>query len=256
VKLLGLRYTREQIAAKNEQIRQEIFRTSKSVTSANFEKIDAKDLEQLFDLYDERFLNGWLRNAIASAAGSSLSFRLSSAMARAGGRTIRRSRRLRNGAITRQYEIAIATRILFMNFRHDQRPVTVCGLVCIDRLAALQRIMEHEILHLTEFLMWGRSSCNQSRFKLMAKNIFAHAASRHDLVTSVEMAAKQHSVSIGSRVQFEFDGRQLAGIVNRIHHRATVLVESKEGQPYQNGKRYLKFYIPLPMLRAENSTRG
>ena len=34
----------------------------------------------------------------------------------------------------------------------------------------------------------------------------------------------------------------------RITRRATVLVESPEGQHYSDGKRYQKFYVPLDML--------
>ena len=38
-------------------------------------------------------------------------------------------------------------------------------------------------------------------------------------------------------------------LVNRITRRATILVEHPKGQSYSDGKRYLKFYIPLPLLR-------
>lgn len=51
-------------------------------------------------------------------------------------------------------------------------------------------------------------------------------------------------------VEFEFRGERRVGIVNRVHQRATVLVEDPRGQRYRNGKTYAKFYIPLPELRA------
>jgi hypothetical protein len=50
-----------------------------------------------------------------------------------------------------EYEIAVSTLLLFQTFREPGRPVVVGGLVCRDRLDALQRIMEHELLHLAEF---------------------------------------------------------------------------------------------------------
>jgi hypothetical protein len=253
VDLLALHNSPETIATMTGQIRDAMLRDSRRVREANFQAIDTDDLARLFQLYDSRFFGGWLAKAVASTAGATLTFRLSSTMTRAGGKTIRKRRKLKNGTLGAHFEIAVATRMLFMNFREAGRPVTVCGLVCTDRLAALQRIMEHEMLHLAEFLFWGKSSCNQPRFKSMAKNIFGHEASRHDLVTSVENAAEKHAVSIGSRVTFHFDGEFLDGIVNRIHHRATVLVEAADGMKYRNGKRYRKYYVPVPMLTIRES---
>ena len=43
-------------------------------------------------------------------------------------------------------------------------------------------------------------------------------------------------------------GARHVGVVNRITRRATILVESDAGTAYSDGKRYLKFYIPLTML--------
>ena len=37
---------------------------------------------------------------------------------------------------------------------------------------------------------------------------------------------------------------------NDRNRRATVLVESKEGQRYSDGKRYAKYYVPLNCLTA------
>lgn len=39
--------------------------------------------------------------------------------------------------------------------------------------------------------------------------------------------------------------------MNRITRRATVLVEDSRGVLYADGKRYLTFYVPLPLLRKE-----
>ena len=51
-------------------------------------------------------------------------------------------------------------------------------------------------------------------------------------------------------VRFEFEGRQFTGRVNRINRRTTVLVESKDGQQYSDGKRYEKYYVPLNLLTS------
>jgi hypothetical protein len=227
-----------------------MLRDSSAISEANFQLIGVDDLTLMFGRYDQLFFENWLSNAIASTAGARLTFRLSSTMTRAGGKTIRKRVGLRNGTLASSFEIAVATRMLFMNFRESHRPVTVCGLVCANRLEALQRIMEHEILHLAEMLYWGKSSCAAPRFKTLSANIFGHASSRHELITPLENAAIEHAIKIGARVEFDFDGKRLIGLVNRIHHRATVLVEARDGARYRGGNTYQKYYIPIALLRV------
>ena len=48
---------------------------------------------------------------------------------------------------------------------------------------------------------------------------------------------------------FSNEGQQRRGFVNRITKRATVLVQDKKGTPYSDGKRYVKYYVPLNQLR-------
>ena len=255
VAFIAVRNSPEIIAAKTSDIYQLTLRESRAISEPNFQLMDVDDLALMFHRYDQLFFENWLSNAIASTAGAKLSFRLSSTMTRAGGKTIRKLVGLRNGTRASYFEIAIATRMLFMNFRESHRPVTVCGLVCTNRLEALQRIMEHEILHLAEMLCWGKSSCSARRFKTLSANIFGHTSSKHDLITPVENAAVEHTVKIGARVEFDFDGKRLVGLVNRIHHRATVLVEARAGVRYRSGKTYQKYYIPLPLLRVYGENR-
>jgi hypothetical protein len=138
--------------------------------------------------------------------------------------------------------------MLFLTFRGIERPVVVSGLICTDRLQALQRIFEHELLHLAEFLLWDESSCSGIRFRRLARNIFGHLSTKHALVTPGEQAFVQHGVRVGSMVAFVFGGRRLVGRVNRIRHRATVLVEDAGGTDYTDGRKYLKFYVPVPRL--------
>jgi hypothetical protein len=192
---------------------------------------------------------------ISAAAGaeSPLTFRLSSTMTRAGGKTIR-TVIPQNGAKPKVfYEIALASRMLFMTFGDIDRPVAVCGFVCNNRLDAMQRIMEHEIIHLYELLVWGKSSCSGKRFQDLANRIFGHTGTKHELVTPRERAAVTHGIRTGDIVEFQFQGVRHVGRVNRIHHRATVLVEAVDGTRYTDGKRYKKFYVPLPWLHTPNS---
>ena len=58
-------------------------------------------------------------------------------------------------------------------------------------------------------------------------------------------------VRVGDHVSFELEGKTYQGRVNRITRRATVLVESHRGEPFSDGRRYLTFYVPLPLLRKQ-----
>ena len=238
----------EQVAAKSATVREGIIRASDNLKQPNFERISTQDLARLFWLYDRTFFRGLLAEAAKRNSGQALVFRLSSTMTRASGKTFLYRRRMPDGKVRANYEIAVASRMLFMTFNQADRPVEVCGLVCKDRLEALQRIMEHEIIHLAELVTYGRSRCSSQRFKELAANIFGHAGTKHDLVTPREHAAVQHGIRVGSVVSFEFDGRQLTGRVNRVNRRATVLVEDAGGRPYSDGKKYQKFYVPLKGL--------
>ena len=60
-------------------------------------------------------------------------------------------------------------------------------------------------------------------------------------------------VHLGGTVEFDDDGRRRVGRVNRVHRRATVLVEDAKGRPYSDGKNYLKFYVPLDMLKLQQT---
>lgn len=249
--LLAINNPPELVAARTKAIHEAAIRESRCMKQPNFERIGTGDLIRLFELYDRAFFDGWLAQATKAATPMPVVFRLSSTMTRAGGKTITHRRKMPNGDACRHYEIAIASRMLLMTFRQVERPVVVSGLTCTDRLGALQRIFEHELIHLAELLVWDESSCSGFRFKLLARNIFGHTDTKHALVTPREHAAVQHGVRMGSRVEFDFEGRRLVGRVNRISQRATVLVEDAAGVDYTDGRRYLKFYVPLGSLRVQ-----
>jgi hypothetical protein len=249
VNLPQIRHNSRAILKRMKEIRAVCVRESGRLAEANFKALDSEDLAILFRLYDERFFNQWLSTTLGSIPGSALTFRVSSAMVRPGGKTLRTLRLGASGAKVRHYEIAVSNRMLQMKFGNYYRPLTVCGLDCDDRLSALQRIMEHEMLHLAELLCNGKSSCAVDPFKTMAKSIFGHIAGKHDLITPRDSAMARYGLGIGSRVIFEFDGRKLLGRVNRIQREAVVLVEAEDGVRYQNGKSYKSYSLSPRRLR-------
>lgn len=219
---------------------------SRCLDAGNFERIETADLEKLFRLYDELYFKG-LCGAVARQDGNSLQFRLSPRMTSAAGKTTQRRKR-GSKSTAAGYEIAISTTLLFQTFEDDWRPITVSGVACKDRLEALQRIFEHEILHLLEMLIWNDSSCAKMRFRNFAAGCFGHTQSTHQLITPREVAREVYGLRNGQRVQFVFEGVRMQGIVNRVTKRATVLVPDPHGQRYSDGQHYSKYYIPLHML--------
>ncbi len=235
------RLPEELIAQRVAEIQRDLLAHSRHLRAVNFTAIHVADLEFLFNAYDSRFLDGLLRPALA---GRPLTFHLSPRMTRAGGKTSRL--RTRSGEV--RFEIAVASSMLFDAFADADRRVSVAGLECDNRLDALQRVLEHEIVHLIEQLCWGRSNCSARRFQDIAARVFRHRAHTHSLVTRQERASAV-GIVVGSRVTFSFENRQLTGRVNRITKRATVLVEDPDGVRFSDGLRYKTFYVPIQWLK-------
>ncbi len=226
-------------------VRQAVTGASDRIDGGNFTRIGTADLVLLFEAYDRQFFSGALSAALSAPEGIRVGFRLSSRMTRAGGKTFRYRG---TGGRPPAYEIAISSHLLFANFTEPGAVATVNGVTCRDRFGALQRIFEHELIHLVEFELTGRSSCRSGAFLDRARRVFGHEATTHRLETVQERVARETGVSVGDRVAFRFDGRRLEGRVNRITKRATVLVASPSGEPYTDGGRYDKYYVPLGRL--------
>lgn len=251
-RLASLLYAPEQVRERSRRIYEVMVDESPQVRSGNFAKIASEDLERLFRLYDGAFFRDSLSEMLQEDGAYPMGFRLSRRLTRAAGQTMRLVRKVRRaGRMVEQpeYEIAVSTTLLFNTFRDVDREVIVGGLVCADRLEALQRIFEHELLHLAEFLGWGRSSCSAENFHMLSRRIFGHEGVRHDLVTPREQAAATFGVRVGDLVEFDMEGARLRGRVNRITRRATVLVDHPSGVLFSDGRRYQTFYVPLPLLQ-------
>ncbi|MBL8891220.1 MAG: hypothetical protein JNL67_14670 [Planctomycetaceae bacterium] len=235
-----------QIIGRQLDIYQTMLRSSRAIKHPNFAALQAQDLKAMFHLYDDMFFNGQIDLALANM-GSSLTFRLSRRMTSAGGKTTRWHYPKSQHRPPR-FEIALSSTLLFESFQ-NQTPIQVTGLTCHSRLEAMQRVMEHEIIHLCEMLVWFHSSCSAGRFLRIANGLFDHRKSSHELLTPVDKARKDLGIRVGDQVKFSLNGQQLVGTVNRITRRATVLVPHQRGQKYTDGSSYLKFYVPLTQLQ-------
>jgi hypothetical protein len=195
--------------------------------------------------YDGQFFGGQVKETLGTTP---LRFSLSKRMTSSGGKTVRFADR--SGG-RQWYEISASTTMLFGGFtEEDHRPITTSGITCRDRLDALQRVMEHEIVHLIEMLLWGKSSCSQPRFHSITRRFFGHTQNKHNLITPKEKALVKFGIRPGVKVRFRFDGIEHTGVVNRVSKRATVLVPDQKGLRYTDGEYYRKFYVPVQMLEA------
>ncbi len=258
-KLFALLYSVRDVEDRVTRIYEATLAQSRQIREGNFTLIGTDDLERLFVWYDREFFRGRLGEMILEDKAHPIAFRLSRRLVRAAGQTIRQVRRIpQDGKLTVKvdYEITVSTTLLYNTFQNVDRTVTVGGLVCRDRLQSLQRIFEHELLHLAEFLGWGRSNCRADNFHALSRRIFAHEGAFHDLITPYEQAKKAFDIRVGDQVSFEMDSVRHTGRVNRITRRATVLVENSSGRVYSDGKRYVTFYVPIPLLRKESHTTG
>jgi hypothetical protein len=220
-----------------------MLRNSESIRRPNFEQLSSSDLGLLFHVTDEQFFHGKLGQACETTARP-LKFRLSRRMTTSGGMTTMQQ----VAENVRDFEIAVATTPLFQSFQQNE-PSRVGGRACQNRLQALQRIMEHEMVHLAEMLIWNDSNCSAKRFKSISRRFFGHTESNHQLLTPRDIAKTKYKINAGDRVAFHLNGRKMNGLVNRITKRATVLVVDSRGTLYTDGKRYLKFYVPINQLQ-------
>lgn len=228
------------VAHRLRQVRGYVTGQSRHLHRDDFQTVHPRDLHLFFEAYDKYFFEGLCASALG---GHSLVFRLSNRMTRAGGKTARSTSR--PGVYS--YEITIAANMLFDSFREDTRGITVCGVECASRFEALQRIFEHELVHLIEMLCWGESDCAAARFQGITARHFRHTAHTHNLITRRERAAEA-GIRVGSLVTFQYEGRLYKGRANRITKRVTVLVEDAGGQLFSDGKRYRVFYVPISAL--------
>lgn len=242
--LQNLRYDPVRITCMTKEIWATVMSRSDCLREPDFTVIGTRDLRNMFELYDEYFLGHYFRDRM----NDRVRLRLSPRMTRAAGKTLVG----RDGT----FEIRMATDLFFQTFDAVQREVKINGIVCHDRLEAFQRTLEHEIVHILEAVLHGRTSCSGDRFRSMARDIFGHTDVTHQLVTAREIAGRSCGLRVGCRAVFEVEGRRYEGVITRITKRATVMVEDPEGGFVDGkGRRHSKFYIPLGLLRPAERGR-
>ncbi len=229
------------------EIGRNVLAHSSFMRSPNFSVASAFDLQLMADEYDRLFFDG---HCLTLARHFGMKFRWSKRMTSTGGKTVRTTHLDKhNRTLQTRYEIVLSATLLFQTFNDLQRPIRVTGVLCTNRLQAMQRILEHELIHLVEMLIWEDSCCADPRFQSIAGRLFGHTEHKHDLITQQERADRKFNVRVGSSVSFQHEGMRYVGTVNRITRRATILVPDATGQLYDDGRRYRKYYVPISHLR-------
>lgn len=246
IERLASNATNRRCKVLQRRVFEHVLLNSPRINSPNFDSISSADVGALFQVLDELFFEGIVSRYVEKHFEKPLAFRLSTRMTTSGGTTTMYSRGKSKRA--NEFEIAIATTPLFGTFQVDSEAL-VGGLVCSSRLHALQRIVEHELIHLIELVATDDSNCQAPRFRRWVRQFFGHLESNHQLMTPRDIARKKLGIRCGDEVVFSVGGETRRGIVNRITKRATVLVKDPGGTRYSDGHRYSKFYIPLPMLK-------
>ena len=120
--------------------------------SPNFSLTTASDLQGMAERYDRFFFDG---HCLKLAPHFGMQFRWSKRMTSTGGKTVRMTHTDRQSGLQQtHYEIVLSTPLLFQTFGDLHRPIRVTGMLCTNRLQAMQRILEHELIHLVEMLVW------------------------------------------------------------------------------------------------------
>lgn len=237
--------------AQSQAISRRIYQTTLAcrpgIQTGNFLELCDSDLKFVFNATDDLYFDGMVRH-LAKTNAFPVQFRVSKRMTNSGG--ITKMTLVQGRRREKQFEIAVSAPLLFNSFQENTGTATVVtGIPCLNRLEALQKIIEHEMLHLIEMMLWDDSNCSAKRFRSIAARIFGHTQSNHQLLAPRDIARRDHDITPGDWVYFSHNGSPLAGRVNRITKRATVLVPSGKGIRYSDGKRYAKFYVPIESLR-------
>ena len=137
--------------------------------------IDEDDLNSLFYLYDSVFFGNKINDYMKS---NNYVFNLTASSRLKSYAGLFKARIYRN---TSKFSIEIAVKLINKQFKVDKSPVYVGGLECIDRIELSQRILEHEISHLLEYIVWNETGDNNKRFKDILSKLWGHKENWHRL---------------------------------------------------------------------------
>lgn len=239
------------VIRKRAEISRYLLAHSENINNVTLSKIAISDLELLFQLYNQIFF----MNCFDKVFRGQLKFSFSRRLTKSAGKTLCP----KNIGRMRPEEVVIEIRIgldFFPRYNEVEGDKMVSGILTHNPLEALQIVFEHELCHVIEFIYFHHSSCRGKRFKNMARNIFGHTSSFHQLPTEQVIAREKYGLKLGNRVSFQWEGKMLTGLLYNINKRATVMVRDKKGIFLdRQGRSYSKYYVPVNSLQQVSKPR-
>ena len=187
-----------------------------------------RDLAFIFNLYDKHFFSELLSETV------SVSFDLSTKYTKTPGM-------VKYSAKANEAKITVSIPLVFDAFIENHNGYHVNGIYCQCPIEAILRVLEHEIVHICEYIMYKTTDCSGSRFSKMAFELFAHTENPEKLGVDAPDVILSRSFKKGDLVTFIEHDRKHTGEIINITNKATVLV----------GDNYIskKYSVPLDMLR-------
>ncbi|OPX86818.1 MAG: SprT-like family protein [Pelotomaculum sp. PtaB.Bin104] len=233
-----------EILARRTYVFDRLIMASPYISSDAITSISTADVQLMFELYDEIFFDHRIKQAFPGQMKFSLSRRLTKSAAKTF------YTRATGGIMAAEKTIEIRMGVdFFIKYDEIETTKAVCGITTTCPLEAFLLVFEHELCHALEFIHFESSNCRGRRFKMIAKKIFGHTESYHELPTPREIAQAKYGLNIGDQVTFKYIGKRVEGILYNINKRATVIVRDRNGAFTDcQGNRYVKYYVPLDSL--------
>lgn len=242
--MINIKYDIDTINNKRNLVKEGLFKRSNNIKNAEFVVASDADIDILYNLYDEIFFNSWFKHNFKGK----IKFTLSRQLKRAAGNTkvMKKFEQLRPEDVEFQIKISINH---LVNFDKVDRDKHVGGIEVKNKLDSLMLVLEHELCHVIEFLIYKESNCKKERFKNLIYNIFGHNETTHGLVSIKEANYKDYGFLVGDEIKFIYNDILMDGIISRINKRATVMTKNEQGKYIdKKGQRYAKYYVPLNVL--------
>ncbi|MDF2684902.1 MAG: hypothetical protein K0S55_83 [Clostridia bacterium] len=243
--ILKIKYS----ADKTRQLREEIknlflMKINIDEASLKAEELPDSALFIIFELYDKIFFQDQIIELYSKTGFDKLNFRFSRRMSGSAGITVIP----KLVTIDKCIEIAISRNHMHC-FELSGRDKEVGGILVNTAFDALLLVFEHELCHLIEYMLFGKTNCKQKTFKVLAYNYFGHIKSTHLLPAHKEINLNKYDFRPGDKVKFIYQEKNYKGIISKINKQATVMcLDSKGIYIGTDKKRYSKFYVPMDML--------
>ncbi len=222
----------DMICSRRERILRILLETYPSLRVQPPAPLTQPMLDTMLALYDAHFLTGFLAQQTIAEVRILPSLRMT--------RSAGTCNILRAGRGTARVEIRMGVDFYY---RMAEGPFVVDGLTCDTPLAAFLCVLEHELCHVLDFLLYKKPEGHGPRFHALVSGLFGHIKHTHDLPTRAQAAAEQ-GVGVGQWVRFAYQDGELMGRVTRVGKTATVMVQDDAGAWCDNaGQRYSKYRV-------------